>query len=156
MMCLAVADLPAGPEWEYELKFDGYRAIGFKTRGLVHLMSRNGKDFSQRFRTLVRALEVLPDDTAIDGEVVALDGAGRPSFNPLQNHAGSDYSLVFYVFDLLMLAGTDLTRERLEVRRDVLRTKLMSNLAEPIRFSERFELFRRRLFAPCVSRAWRA
>jgi len=136
MMCLAVADLPAGPQWEYELKFDGYRAIGFKTRGLVQLMSRNGKDFSQRFRTLVRALEALPDDTAIDGEVVALDSTGRPSFNLLQNHASSDYSLVFYVFDLLMLAGADLTRERLEVRRDLLRTKLMSNLAEPIRFSE--------------------
>jgi bifunctional non-homologous end joining protein LigD len=113
MMCLAVADLPAGPEWEYELKFDGYRAIGFKTRGLVHLMSRNGKDFSQRFRTLVRALEALLDDTAIDGEVVALDSTGRPSFNLLQNHTSSDYSVVFYVFYLLMLAGADLTRERL-------------------------------------------
>jgi ATP-dependent DNA ligase len=43
----------------YELKFDGYRAMGFKTRGLVHLMSRNGKDFLQRFRTLVHALEAL-------------------------------------------------------------------------------------------------
>jgi bifunctional non-homologous end joining protein LigD len=135
-MCLAVADLPAGPQWEYELKLDGYRAIGFKTRGLVHLMSRNGKDFSRRFRALTRALEALPDETAIDGEVVALDGIGRPSFNLLQNHASSDYSLVFYVFDLLMIAGADLTRERLELRRELLRTKLMPNLSQPIRFSE--------------------
>jgi bifunctional non-homologous end joining protein LigD len=78
------------------------------------------KDFSQRFRTLTSALEALPDDTAIDGEVVALDGTGRPSFNLLQNHISSNYSLVFYVFDLLMLAGADLSRECLEVRRDVL------------------------------------
>ncbi|MGO9061559.1 MAG: hypothetical protein ACLQU2_29920 [Candidatus Binataceae bacterium] len=70
---------------EYEPKFDGYRAIGLKTHGRVHLMSRNGKDFSQR------ALAALPDDTAIDGEGVALDGAG----NLLQNHAASEYSLVF-------------------------------------------------------------
>jgi bifunctional non-homologous end joining protein LigD len=95
MMCLGVADLPFGPAWEYEVKFDGYRAIGFKTRGRVHLMSRNGKDFSPRFRTLTSALEALPDDTAIDGEVVALDGTGRPSFNLLQNHLSSAYSLVF-------------------------------------------------------------
>ena len=49
MACLAVAEVPAGSEWEYELKFDGYRGIAFKTRDRVHLMSRNGKDFSRRF-----------------------------------------------------------------------------------------------------------
>src|SRR5216683_7944785 len=74
MACLAVADVPAGPEWEYELKFDGYRAIAFKTRNRVHLMSRNGKDFSQRFAELGRPLEPLSDETVIDGEIVALDG----------------------------------------------------------------------------------
>ena len=56
------------------------------------------------------ALEVLPDDTVIDGEVVAVDETGQPSFNLLQNHAGSEYSPVFYVFDLLILAGEDLER----------------------------------------------
>ena len=99
MACLAVERLPLGPEWEYELKFDGYRAIGFKTSNRVHLMSRNGKDFSRRFPMLAGALEVLPDDTVIDGEVVAMDETGQPSFNLLQNHAGSEYSPVFYVFE---------------------------------------------------------
>src|SRR5271169_6031687 len=49
MNCLAVAKLPVGPAWEYELKLDGYRAIAFKTRALVHLRSRNDKDFTQRY-----------------------------------------------------------------------------------------------------------
>jgi ATP-dependent DNA ligase len=54
MACLAVANLPAGSDWEYALKLDGYRAIAFKTRGRVHLRSRNGKDFSERFWSLIR------------------------------------------------------------------------------------------------------
>jgi len=81
MACLAVASLPDGPGWEYELKLDGYRAVAFKTRDRVHLMSRNGKDFAQRYPALVRALEPLPDETVIDGEIVALDESGRPSFS---------------------------------------------------------------------------
>ena len=136
MACLAVAEVPAGSEWEYELKFDGYRAIAFKTRNRVHLASRNGKDFSQRFAELVRPLEPLPDETVIDGEIVALDGSGHPSFNLLQNYATREYRLVFYVFDLLILAGEDLRNEPLELRRKLLHTRVMSRLAEPIRFSE--------------------
>jgi bifunctional non-homologous end joining protein LigD len=136
MACLAVAEVPAGSEWEYELKFDGYRAIAFKTRNRVHLASRNGKDFSQRFAELVGPLEALPDETVIDGEIVALDGSGHPSFNLLQNYATREYSLVFYVFDLLILAGKDLRNEPLELRRKLLHTRLMSRLAEPIRLSE--------------------
>ena len=136
MACLAVDRLPVGPEWAYELKFDGYRAIAFKTPNRVHLMSRNGKDFSRRFPMLAGALEALPDETVIDGEMVALDDTGQPSFNLLQNHAGSEYRLVFYVFDLLILAGEDLRNEPLEVRRRLLRAKVMPQFAQPIRFSE--------------------
>src|SRR5271154_2312623 len=105
MACLAVASLPAGPVWEYELKFDGYRAVAFKTRNRVHLMSRNGKDFAQRYPALVHALEPLPNETVIDGEIVALDESGRPLFNLLQNYASREYTVVFYLFDLLILAG---------------------------------------------------
>ncbi len=136
MACLAVDRLPVGPEWEYELKFDGYRAIGFKTRGRVHLMSRNGKDFSERFQELTDALKALPNETAIDGEIVALDEVGKPSFNLLQNYVCNEYSLVFFAFDLPILAGEDLRGEPLEVRRKLLRTNLMPRLPEPIRFSE--------------------
>jgi DNA ligase D-like protein (predicted ligase) len=135
-LCLAVPDLPDGSQWEYELKLDGYRAIGLKARGRALLLSRNGKDFTRRFQPVARALEALPDETVIDGEVVALDETGRPSFNLLQNYATSEYTLVFYAFDLLMLAGKNLMREPLKVRRELLRTKVMPTLAEPIRLSE--------------------
>jgi DNA ligase D-like protein (predicted ligase) len=139
MACLAVADLPAGSDWEYELTLDGYRAIAFKTRGRVHLRSRNGKDFSQRFLSLIRPLQPLADETVVDGEIVALDDAGRPSFNLLQNSATHEDCLVLYLFDLLILAGEDLRNQPLEVRRKLLRTKVMPGLAEPIRLSETIE-----------------
>ncbi len=77
MLAMAVKELPSGPEWSYELKLDGYRALGLKNDGAPRLYSRNGKDFSGRFPSVTRALETLPDETLIDGEVVAVDVAGR-------------------------------------------------------------------------------
>ena len=103
--CLAVAKLPEGPEREYESKFDGYRALGIKSAGRVRLMSRNENDFSVRFPSVAKALSKLPDDSIVDGEVVALDEIGRPSFNVLQNYNHAATPLQFYVFDLLHLAG---------------------------------------------------
>jgi bifunctional non-homologous end joining protein LigD len=57
----------------YQLKFDGYRAIAFKTGGKIHLRSRNDNDFSIRYSDVVKGLAKLPDETVIDGEVIALD-----------------------------------------------------------------------------------
>ena len=73
--------LPSGPQWLYELKLDGYRAIAFTRHGAVHLRSRNDKDFNIRYPGVVKALQNLPDDTIIDGENVAFDEEGRLSFN---------------------------------------------------------------------------
>ena len=63
------------------MKLDGYRAIAFKTGGTIHLRSRNDNDFSSRYPDVVKGLAKLPDETVIDGEVIALDEDGRPSFN---------------------------------------------------------------------------
>ena len=98
--------LPEGPDWLYELKLDGYRALATKSRGKVLLLSRNNKGFNARYPGLVKALASMPDETCLDGDVVALDGAGRPSFNTLQNH-GSGAPLHFFIFDLLVLSGRD-------------------------------------------------
>jgi len=87
------------------LKLDGYRALAIKSEGKVLLRSRNDKDFSARYPSIVGALAALPDETVIDGEVVALDATGRPSFNALQNLASSKATLVYYAFDVLVVAG---------------------------------------------------
>ena len=85
MLLLRTEKLPDGPEWLVELKLDGYRSVAIKTGGTVKLRSRNDKDFTARYASLVNALSPMPDETVLDGEVVALDAEGRPSFNALQN-----------------------------------------------------------------------
>ena len=85
MLLLRTDALPGDSErWEYQLKFDGYRAIAFKTAGKLHLRSRNDNDFSVRYADVLKGLAKLPDDTVIDGEVIALDEDGRPSFGLLR------------------------------------------------------------------------
>jgi bifunctional non-homologous end joining protein LigD len=79
MLLLQTERLPEGSKWAYELKLDGYRALAIKTGGKVYLRSRNYNDFSRRYPAVVQALGALPDETVIDGEVVALDESVRPS-----------------------------------------------------------------------------
>jgi bifunctional non-homologous end joining protein LigD len=135
MLLLRTEILPDdGARWEYQLKFDGYRAIAFKTGGRLFLRSRNDNDFSKRYPAVIRGLAGLPDETVVDGEVVALDEDGRPSFNALQNYA-SHAKLYYCVFDVMVLSGRDLKGEGLETRRDLLERKVVPKLAEPVRYA---------------------
>ena len=79
MLLLRTEKLPEEPDWLYELKFDGYRALAIKSSGRVQLRSRNDNDFTARYSSNADALSGLLDDTVIDGEVVALDADGKPS-----------------------------------------------------------------------------
>ena len=122
MLLLRTEKLPEEADWLYEIKFDGYRTVAFKTVGKVQLRSRNDKEFTLRYPGITRALAALPDETVVDGEVVALDEAGKPSFNALQNYGSSQTPLLYYVFDVLVLAGKDVMGEPLAKRRELMKS----------------------------------
>jgi bifunctional non-homologous end joining protein LigD len=134
MLLLRTDKLPDdSTRWIYQLKVDGYRAVAFRTGGKLHLRSRNDNDFSTRYAPIMKGLAKLPDETIVDGKVVALDDEGRPSFNLLQNAAGSS-TLIYYVFDVMMLDGRDVTREPLDVRLELLEKKVIPRLSDPVRY----------------------
>jgi len=135
MLLQRTDSLPDSPQWLYELKLDGYRAIAFKRGGVVHLRSRNDNDFSGRYPGVVKGLAKMPDDTVIDGEVIAFDDDGRPSFNALQNYGSAAAPVIYYVFDVMVLAGRDVMREPLEKRRELLEQKVLPKLSEPVRYT---------------------
>src|SRR6516165_6180311 len=135
MLLLRTERLPEGPSWMHELKFDGYRALAIKTGGQVQLRSRNDKDFNARYPGIVKALQSMPDETVIDGEVVALDENGKPSFNLLQNYGSAGAPLHFFIFDVVILNGQDVMREPLIKRRALLERHVLPYLGEPIRYS---------------------
>ena len=122
MAARIVQQLPEGPEWLYEVKFDGYRALVIKEGAKARIRSRNDKDLTGAYPGIHAAALRLHADTAIvDGEVVALDAGGRPSFQALQHRsAHPGHTIVFYAFDLLHLDGADLTGRPLEQRRAAL------------------------------------
>ena len=135
MLLLRTDALPDdASRWEYQLKFDGYRAIAFKTAGRLHLRSRNDKDFSERYPSIVKGLAGLPDETVLDGEVIALDADGKPSFAMLQN-AEPNAPVLYFVFDVMMLSGKDLTHDPLEKRRQILERAVLPQLVEPVRYA---------------------
>src|SRR3954471_8075092 len=101
-----VTKLPTGPDWQYELKWDGYRAVAVKNGLEVKLISRNHKSLTADFPTIVRQLSKLSADEAVlDGELVAFDKEGRPSFQLMQNSSRAKRSVAFIAFDLLNLNG---------------------------------------------------
>jgi bifunctional non-homologous end joining protein LigD len=119
MAATLVHELPEGPEWLYEVKLDGYRALVMKSADRVQIRSRNNKDLTASYPGIVSAAARLRAATAVvDGEIVAVDGQGRPSFQALQNRGSfPQHTIVFYAFDLLHVDGKDITRLPLEERK---------------------------------------
>ena len=137
MLLLSTSALAEGVDWLHELKIDGYRAVAFKTNSQVHLRSRNDNDFSVRYPAIAKALSRLPNETVIDGELVALDESGKPSFHFLQNHGSSpDTPLFYYVFDVMVHSGYDVRHKPLIARRALLEQRILPKLADPIRYSQ--------------------
>ena len=122
MTATVVQQLPDGDQWLYELKLDGYRAEIIKHGDRVQIRSRNEKDLTAAYPRVAAAAKALNAASAVvDGEIVAVDANGRPSFQALQHRSGfPDHTTVFYAFDLLHLDGEDLTRRPLSERRALL------------------------------------
>jgi bifunctional non-homologous end joining protein LigD len=112
--------VPQGPEWVHEVKFDGYRTLTIIDAGKVTMYSRSGLDWTSKYADIARRLKNLKVDNAIlDGEVVALNEHGASSFSRLKAElsAGRSDELQYYVFDLLVLNGEDLTGQTLLQRK---------------------------------------
>jgi bifunctional non-homologous end joining protein LigD len=123
MLATLVRTLPEGPEWEYELKLDGYRVQAIKDQDKVRLYSRRGHDFTKKFARIATNVSKIKETSFIlDGEAVAVDQQGKPSFQMLQNRTSlpTGWSLAYYCFDLLHLNGQDLKSRPLRERRALL------------------------------------
>lgn len=119
MAARVVDRLPEGDEWTYEVKLDGYRALILKHDTRIQIRSRNDKDLTAAYPAVASAARQLSAKSAvIDGEIVAVDANGRPSFQALQHRgAHPGHAIAFYAFDILHLDGKDLMGRRLEERR---------------------------------------
>jgi bifunctional non-homologous end joining protein LigD len=127
MECLPVSALPEGKEWSYEIKLDGFRLEAVKKKGETTLFSRRGNILNRKFPYIATALKGLPDDTILDGEVVALDEEGRSDFNLLQNFRSAESKIHYYVFDVLALKGKNVSALPLAERRKILAKTLKPN-----------------------------
>jgi bifunctional non-homologous end joining protein LigD len=119
MLAALARDLPAGERWSYEVKWDGYRTLAAKENGRVTLYSRNLKNATAQYPAIAAGIQAIrAASLLLDGEIVALDAQGRPSFQAL--HHQDVHALAYYVFDLLHLNGRDFVGESLHVRRAAL------------------------------------
>ena len=149
MLAESVAEPFDGPEWLFEIKWDGYRAIAFIESGEVRLVSRNQNDLTARYPELKDMARLIKAKTAIlDGEVVALDEQGKASFSLMQQRTGfrpgghraagnADVPVLYYAFDLLYLDGYDWRRVPLEQRKLKLESVLVTG--ERVRYSDHYE-----------------
>ncbi|MES1247979.1 MAG: DNA polymerase ligase N-terminal domain-containing protein, partial [Actinomycetota bacterium] len=140
-MLATLADgLPRGDDWTYEVKWDGYRALGYVRNGTAKLVSRNGNDLTPRFTAIARALEKATrrSECVVDGEVCALDEQGRPSFSAMQQ---GRQQLVYAVFDVLEIDGVPVVDLPIEERRERLEQLLNTRTkgAEAVQVSVAFD-----------------
>ncbi len=127
------------PDWLFEIKWDGYRALAYVRDGEVALRSRGGKDYTDVYAAVAADLAGLGVDAVLDGEVVALDEEGRSSFQSLQQHGRTPADRLTYIaFDLLHLRNRSLVRLPLRRRKELLREVLPEGLPH-LRYADHVE-----------------
>src|SRR5262245_15239017 len=100
MLARPADELPVGRAWTYEVKWDGYRTLAVKAGGRVTLLSRNHKHLTRDYPSVAGAvLSLSAPSFVLDGEIVAIDSAGRPSFQALQHRTIQGLTLVYVAFD---------------------------------------------------------
>ncbi len=123
------------PEWLFEVKWDGYRAVAEIQNGKVSLYTRNRISLNKKFAPITEALQKFGFDAVFDGEIVVADNQGLPDFQMLQNYSKSGRGLLlYYVFDLLFFHGHDLTNLPLLRRKELLKEILPPG--QHIKFSD--------------------
>jgi bifunctional non-homologous end joining protein LigD len=134
---------PANPaQWQYEIKFDGYRILARIDGDDVRLFTRQGNDWTAKMRGLAAEIASLGwPDGWLDGEIVVVDAHGITDFQALQNAFETSHvdAIQFYAFDLPYFAGHDLRAVPLAERRALLRGLLADHDASRVRFSDNFE-----------------
>lgn len=109
------------PDWMYEPKYDGYRAVTKINKGKVEIVSRNGNPFNKQYQPLIPELEKFEDDLVLDGEIVIEDEKGISNFQLLQNYTTTKKGVLrYYVFDILYLNGYPVTQLPFTQRRELL------------------------------------
>lgn len=135
-----LSDRPAfdSPDWLFEIKWDGYRAIGETGKNPCRLYSRNGLSFDKAYIKVFEALSKIKQPMILDGEIVVFDSSGKPSFQNLQNYRNQDkHQIQYMVFDLLEVDGNSLTSLPLIDRKSALEDLLpQSNV---IRYCDHIE-----------------
>lgn len=123
-MLATLVDAPFDdPGWEYEVKWDGYRALAFINGEEAELKSRNNKSFNEKFYPVYQALKDWNINAIVDGEIVVVNGKGISDFGSLQNwRSEADGELLFYVFDILWSDGKDVTGLPLAERKNILQS----------------------------------
>jgi len=138
MLCTLVDEPFTRGDWLFEMKWDGYRAIGSKHKDDVELYSRANNDFSTHYPPVTEALRLLKHDVIIDGEIVVTDKDGVPHFEALQNwRRDPQGNLNYFVFDILWCDGRDLREMPLVERKKILRSVIPTNSL--IRYSDHVE-----------------
>jgi bifunctional non-homologous end joining protein LigD len=155
MLASLSKEMVSGPEWVYEEKYDGIRAVAYRDGDRVRLLSRTGQDLTAGFPTIVDALRKLRDpDFVLDGELVVFDESGVSRFQLLQRR-GIDRGArtVYVLFDCLRSEGRDLLRRSLEERRARL-LELIPKRLGPLMLSRRLPRDGERALATAREKGW--
>ncbi|MBY0358243.1 MAG: DNA ligase D [Candidatus Obscuribacterales bacterium] len=144
------------PDWIFEPKLDGIRALSYIQNGKANMLSRRGLNLNHRYPAINQELADMDERLILDGEIVALDAEGKPSFQLLQQHdelsatAAKKVQIIYYVFDILYYKDRDLRGLSLNDRQNVLRHVLSSG--ESVKVVESLNCDGKQAFQICLDK----